>query len=66
MEQSTELCPLMSIGNGRGVYCIKDSCAWYSGILYNCCALVRIAMALDCMSDGIEVIHRKPTNEKGE
>lgn len=66
MEQSPYVCPLLSIGNERGAYCIKDSCAWYSGTLYSCCALAGIAMALDCISDGIEIIHREPKNEKGE
>lgn len=37
------------------VFYINYMCAWQEG-----------ARALDCMSDGIEVIHRKPTNEKGE
>lgn len=66
MEQSPYVCPLLSIGSERSAYCIKDRCAWYSGILYNCCAMVEAAMALNCMSDGIDIIHRKPTNEKGE
>ena len=66
MEQSPYVCPLLSIGNERIAYCIKDSCAWYSGILYHCCAVEAAARALDYISDGIDIIHREPTNEKGE